>query len=249
MPSLEQNIRIWKRYDWSRGGDEWSEPWGTSEMMWHRTIFPRIHNYLPAKAILEIAPGFGRCTQYLKDFTDSLWLVDVTQKCLDGCKERFSNDTHITYMKNDGISLEEIPDDMFDFVFSWDSLVHCDSKVIESYLRQLRKKMKHNGVGFFHHSNLGGVSKEEQVHCRGLRSSYMSADIFRSLCSESGLHCRLQELIPWNSGERLTDCISVFTNNENGENESAEYVKNIDFLLEMSQSREIIKNFAFKKAD
>jgi cyclopropane fatty-acyl-phospholipid synthase-like methyltransferase len=40
----------------------------------------------------------------------------------------------------------------FDFVFSFDSLVHVESDVIENYLTQLAKKLKPNGIGFIHHS-------------------------------------------------------------------------------------------------
>lgn len=42
----------------------------------------RIHAFVPTEAILEIAPGFGRCTQYLKDLCQQLMVVDLTEKCL-----------------------------------------------------------------------------------------------------------------------------------------------------------------------
>jgi len=48
------------KYDWTHAGEEWSAPWGSSAAQWDGTIFPRIHDCLPSKTILEIAPGFGR---------------------------------------------------------------------------------------------------------------------------------------------------------------------------------------------
>ena len=35
------------------------------------TIFPRIRECLPVGTILEIAPGFGRWTHYLKDYCNA----------------------------------------------------------------------------------------------------------------------------------------------------------------------------------
>jgi len=48
-----------------------------------------------------------------------------------------------------------IQDKSIDFVFSFDSLVHAEAKVIEAYLNQLAMKLSQNGIGFIHHSNLG----------------------------------------------------------------------------------------------
>src|SRR6478672_13346534 len=55
------------KYDWREAGEEWSQPWGNSAAQWAGTIFPRIRECLPAGTTLEIAPGFGRWTHYLKD--------------------------------------------------------------------------------------------------------------------------------------------------------------------------------------
>ncbi len=78
MPSLDWNRAVWKRdYSWPKQGDEWSASWGGADMQWHRTILPRIHAFLPADTILEIAPGFGRWTQYLKDRCHRLVVVDL----------------------------------------------------------------------------------------------------------------------------------------------------------------------------
>ncbi|MGH9580831.1 MAG: hypothetical protein ACRD2R_07555, partial [Terriglobales bacterium] len=66
MPSVQWNLEFWDGvHDWSRQGDEWSRPWGGSELEWWGSIFPRIRSFLPAGMILEIAPGHGRWTQFL----------------------------------------------------------------------------------------------------------------------------------------------------------------------------------------
>ena len=137
MGTISENKRLWTDYDWQQQGDEWSAEWGTTEILWWGTIRPRIHAFVPTGTILEVAPGVGRCTQYLKDLCQHLTVVDLTDRCIEACKERFSSDSHITYHVNDGKSLEMIPDHSVDFVFSFDSLVHVEADVIEAYLSQM----------------------------------------------------------------------------------------------------------------
>jgi len=40
------------KYDWKQAGEEWSEPWGTSDAQWNGTIFPRIRDWLLTGTIL-----------------------------------------------------------------------------------------------------------------------------------------------------------------------------------------------------
>ena len=87
----------------------------------HFVLYPRIHRFIPAPTILEIAPGFGRWTQFLKRHCQSLIAVDISKKCIEFCKARFPSGPHITFQVNDGTSLPAIPDDSVDFVFSFDS--------------------------------------------------------------------------------------------------------------------------------
>jgi hypothetical protein len=65
MPSLKENKKIWKKYDWSQKGEEWSINYGGSNQQWKKSIYPRIKQFIPVNTILEIGPGYGRITQYL----------------------------------------------------------------------------------------------------------------------------------------------------------------------------------------
>src|SRR5262245_16157668 len=159
MPTEEWNLRTWnKTYNWSQGGEEWSETWGGSEAQWFNVIYPRVHAFLPAGSILEIAPGFGRWTHFLRRYGVSMTVVDLAEQCIEFCKQRFRADSHIVYHVNDGTSTSMVPDGSIDFVCSFDSLVHAESGVIERYLAQLSRKLTPNGVGFVHHSNIGQYS-------------------------------------------------------------------------------------------
>jgi hypothetical protein len=67
MPTVEQNLQLWNSiYGWTQQGEEWSSAWGGSEAQWLGAIFPRIRAFIPTDSILEIAPGFGRWTNFLK---------------------------------------------------------------------------------------------------------------------------------------------------------------------------------------
>ena len=156
MPTVKQNREYWNQdYEWTKQGEEWSAVWGGSEAQWFGAILPRIHAFVPTGTILEIAPGFGRWTTYLKKYCEYLAVVDLTEDCIKACQQRFASDSHINYYVNDGKSLAMIQDKSIDFVFSFDSLVHAEAEVIEAYLNQLAMKLSQNGIGFIHHSNLG----------------------------------------------------------------------------------------------
>ena len=215
MPTVEENLQSWSHYDWSQKGDEWSYRWGGTEYVWWGTVFPRVQAFLPTKSILELGPGFGRCTQYLKDFCEELIVVDLVERCIEACKERFSRISHIKYFCNDGRSLKMVPSGSIDLIFSWDSLVHCESDVIQAYVAEFARVLKPEGAGFVHHSNMAYYQSREDgkkfinennVHWRAVS---MSGELFEKFCRESGLQCVSQELIGW-GGEILNDCFSLF---------------------------------------
>ena len=232
MPTIHENISVWDHsYDWTSAGEEWSIEWGGSYMQWHGTILPRIRAFLPAHTILEISPGFGRWTDFLKDNCTNLIVVDLAEKCIKACKERFATCSHITYFVNDGESLDMIPDNAIDLIFSFDSLVHVEDKVMSAYISQFPRKLKQNGVAFIHHSNLGEYSNYfkmllkisrfprllgilirygvlDNVLIQG-RDASMTARKMRIYAEENGLQCISQELINWNSKHALIDCMSI----------------------------------------
>ncbi|MCU0524736.1 MAG: class I SAM-dependent methyltransferase [Elainella sp. Prado103] len=214
MPTIEENLGMWSHYDWSQSGDEWSQCWGETTELWWGTIFPRIKDFVPAPTILEIAPGYGRFTDYLRFLCNQLIVVDLTPSCIEACRQRFSESRNIQFFNNDGKSLEMIEDQSIDFVFSFDSLVHVESDVLEAYLQQLSHKLKPNGIGFFHHSNIGEYVNPETGETEFLnvhwRAKTVTSQDFFDICKNAGLQCISQELVNW-SWEHLSDCFSVFT--------------------------------------
>jgi SAM-dependent methyltransferase len=229
VATVDENAAFWADYDWAGAGEEWSEGWGGAHAQWYGVILPRIARFLPASSMLEIAPGHGRWTTYLREHCDRLAIVDLDEACIDACRQRFAGDDRITYHVNDGVSLGMIDDVSVDFAFSFDSLVHADAQVLASYLRELARTLTPDGVGFVHHSNAGRYRRyfelmeriprgrvRERLHALRVldrprwRALDMTAERFRESCAAAGLQCISQEIVNWTT-RRLIDCLSTFT--------------------------------------
>jgi SAM-dependent methyltransferase len=258
MADVEHNVEVWASWDWSRGGDEWSDAWGGTDALWRWTLFPRIQDWIPAPTILEIAPGFGRWTQYLKQRCDRLIAVDLSEVCIDACRRRFAGDGHVELHVNDGRSLEMVDDDSIDFAFSFDSLVHVESDVIEAYLGQLATKLKRDAVAFIHHSNAGAYRRHadltrrlplkvrEPFMSRGLlmninawRGESVTAEGFAEASRAAGLSCISQEKISWIDGKMMIDTISVVTPRGSRFERPLQVVENPGFSAEAARVKAV----------
>jgi SAM-dependent methyltransferase len=228
---IEENRHIWDTlFDWSQRGEEWSLAWGGSEPQWFGCLFPRIHRYLPAATILEIAPGFGRWTRYLLGYSKRLLGVDLSTVCVEACRKRFAGEPAEFYA-NDGTSLDMIADQGIDFACSLDSLVHAEAAVLQSYCRQLARKLAPDGVAFIHHSNLGACGGTA-IPNPGTRAPSMTADLFLQFCQEAeGLVCISQELVNWGQPE-LVDCFSVITLRGSRFEQPRQRLENPNFMVE-----------------
>jgi SAM-dependent methyltransferase len=179
-------------------------------MFWWRGLLPRVHRHLPAGRVLEIGPGFGRWTSHLVSSSQHLTVVDLTERCIEHCRNRFADRTNIEYWTNDGQSLDMVADESLDFVFSFDSLVHAEAHVLREYVLQLGRKLRPGGTGFIHHSNLHALADSSGaipswVTRKNWRGESMSARLFREFCREAGLHCVSQEIVNWISRSRKAD--------------------------------------------
>jgi len=210
MPSTDENREHWTAHDWPQGGDEWSGGWGSSRMLWFGSLLPRIHFALPARHVLEIAPGYGRVTEFLLEHCTRYTGVELTPKCVEACEQRFAGRPETRFFLTDGRSLDVVPDASVDFAVSWDSLVHADPEVLSAYVHGLARKLVPGGSAFLHHSNLGAFADPQgripfpNPHWRDPR---MSAALLARFAAEAGMSLDAQELVQWGS-ERATDCFS-----------------------------------------
>lgn len=239
MPNLKWNKNTWdNQYNWDLKGEEWSASWGGSEAQWFSSIYPRIHRFIACDHILEIASGFGRWTKFLKEYALKEYRgVDLSQECIDYCIQQFK-DSHIDFIKNDGISLKEVDNTNFDFVFSFDSLVHADIGVLEKYIIQIIDLLSKDGVCFLHHSNFAELIEKHEIaedhpgyiHNRDKSSS---AKKVNELIKQNGGRVLCQEIIDWGGGDSI-DCLTTFTKSSSFVNSEEKIIRNSQFMLEAS---------------
>ncbi len=228
MPDVQANRQQWDgTYRWPRGGDEWSIAWGSADTEWQWSLWPRLRWLLPARTVLEIAPGYGRWTQYLLACCERYVGIDLSSECVEACRQRFADADHAEFHVNDGRSLAAVADASIEVAFSFDSLVHVEDDVIDAYTSELARVLTPDGVAFLHHSNLaacrpirGPLQLGLHVAERALRrqtpgfdhwrGSTMSAQRLEELADQAGLACIGQEVVNWGGG-RLIDCISLLT--------------------------------------
>jgi hypothetical protein len=157
-----------------------------------------------------------------------------------------------------------VADESIDFVFSFDSLVHVEADVIAGYLRQLAGKLKPNGIGFIHHSNLGqfgsALARAEKIPRRlrrfmvdrsllsptHWRARSMTAKRFEADCHLADLQCLAQELVNWGTDGLLIDCFSVFTRRQSIWSRPNRVVENPGFMTEAHAIRLLAPLYAAK---
>lgn len=207
MPDLQWNRDTWDGwYDWRACGEEWSVPWGSSKAQWFATILPRLAAFLPAHSLLEIGPGFGRWTHFLLPSAASYFGIDISEKCVKACSERFASSPHAQFLQNDGRSLECVAGKSLDLVFSYDTLVHAEYEVIAAYIAQIVPLLSATGVAFIHHSNVAALPESKNT---ANRAQTVSAEIFEQLVRLSGGRVLLQEIIAWEQ-DIMSDCYTTF---------------------------------------
>jgi ubiquinone/menaquinone biosynthesis C-methylase UbiE len=266
MPKLEDNKTRWDgEYHWNDQGDEWSALWGDPAMQWYGTILPRVKSHVPANRIVEIACGYGRWTQYLKDLCQQLVAIDLSQECIEASQQRFSDSANIEYHVNDGKSLAMIPDSSVDFVFSFDSLVHADEAVINAYLGEFKRILTKDGVAFIHHSNFGEYAPayakirdvpnleelliqsdilEQSTHWR---DASVDAKKVEALATTQGLRCISQEIVPWSTKKMFIDCMSTIVRNDSSLARTNRVWRNANFMQEANNLLQLSELYNFSQ--
>jgi len=242
MPDLNWNTSLWDgSYDWTSEGEEWSSWWGGSEAQWFGSIYPRLHRFLPARRILEIAPGFGRWTRYLLPACESYVGIDLSGQAVEACKERFGHIEDVAFYQNDGLSLGDAEDNAFDFIFSFDSLVHAEMDVLETYMPQLVRKLAGSGVAFIHHSNFFEMAAgTENPHSR---AASVSAKKVARLVGDCGGQVLIQEVLNW-GGPNLIDCFTVFGKADAYQKTKLIEISNTTWVDEMNIIREVQSKYS-----
>jgi SAM-dependent methyltransferase len=195
--------RAWGSWDWSDLGEEW-----TLSPEWRQSVIDELllANAPNRPVSIEIGPGAGRWTDILQSISERLILLDITERTLELCRQRFAACNNIDYRLTDGASLDGVADNSVDFIWSFDAFVHIAPADQEGYVREFARVMKPEARAVIHHSGEGGRHER-------WRSS-MTVEGFAALLEENGLQL-VNQLTSWGPENEFTtpmlgDAVSIF---------------------------------------
>jgi SAM-dependent methyltransferase len=204
--SLGVNYEYWQRWDWSRQGEEW-----TPSAEWKQSLVDEVmlRHMRPGTTIVEIGPGAGRWTEALQAIAERLIVVDLSDLCIQLCRQRFAGATNMEFHVNDGRSLAAIDSAGVDGVWSFDVFVHVAPPEIEAYVAEIARVMRPGAHAVIHHAAAGRDGDSADL---GQRSN-MTGQRFAEIVRQEGLSL-LEQFDSWGPGGRFKltepwDVISV----------------------------------------
>lgn len=210
--SVASNRDWWERYDWSGGGEEW-----TDSPQWRQALVEDVLRALiPAGArVLEIGPGGGRWSVELAARARHLVLLDLSEAALASCRERLAAHPDVTFLHGDGRGLAGVDDASIDAIWSFDVFVHIAPLDLAAYLEEIARVLAPAGVAVIHHSD--GRNRGRLLSRYGWRAP-MSRELFASLAHARGLAV-VSQFDSWGEGGRFAleaygDAISVLRREE-----------------------------------
>jgi SAM-dependent methyltransferase len=172
--------------------------------LWDNLVWPFIDDS-DFSDVLDLAAGHGRNSAFLLEHAHRLTIADVQAGNVESCRRRFGELANVSYLVVNGYNFQPLADQALSLIYCFDSMVHFDSDVVRSYLRDALRVLKPGGRGFFHHSNyVGGHDWRSNPNAR----NFMSKELFEHYALKEGLRIVRQRVINWGSLEN-SDCMSV----------------------------------------
>lgn len=193
--SAEDNRTWWNTHDWSALGEEW-----TPNPEWKSAVIERfLLPHVPlGGAALEIGPGGGRWTEVLRKRADRLYVLDVAERPLTVCRERFSGASNIEYMLGDGRTVA-LPDASLDAIWSYDVFVHVNPNDARSYFGEFARLLRPGAHAVIHHPGHTSASERQKAH-----RSDLTDRMILDFAANAGLEVVLQTTDLVNVGDALT---------------------------------------------
>lgn len=193
-------------------GDDWKEsPYYDSaerymKELWDGMIWAFIKD-CDFSCVVDLAAGHGRNTEKLREIARKIYVVDINAENIQFCRKRFAGDDRIRFLKNDGVKLDGIADGEATLAYCFDAMVHFDSDIVRSYLKEFGRVLKPGGHSFCHHSNYdknpGGNFRDNPAW-----RNFMSQSLFHHYCAKEGLEVVRSQIIDWGDESGL-DCVTL----------------------------------------
>jgi SAM-dependent methyltransferase len=184
---------------------------GHMDGQWRTLVLPFLRfeeSGIDCAVTVDLAAGRGRASAKLLPLAGRrLHIVDLHPNNVEACRRRFGEDPRIAYHVTNGWSLP-LPDGEATFLFSFDAMVHFDSDVVRSYLREAARVLRPGGHAFLHHSNTmahPGGDYGAEAHWR----NFMSRELLAHYALKEGLRVLRQQPVDWAGDGRFIDCFSL----------------------------------------
>lgn len=164
-------------------------------------------NRLNLENVIELACGRGRHVPKYRSESGHITLVDILERNIEFCKERFKDFQNISYYCNDGYDLKELRSGQYTSLFTYDAMVHFELMDINSYLKETYRLLVPGGRALFHHSNNTEDYRITYASAKHGRN-FMSKDVFAFLAYRIGFRILDQNVIDWGGVPGL-DCITL----------------------------------------
>jgi SAM-dependent methyltransferase len=162
---------------------------------WAKIIGPFI-DHIQYDTALDLASGHGRNALRLAEKARLVYCVDVNPQNIAFLMKRFAGNKRFIVLQNDGATLPFCSTNSIDLFYCFDSLVHFDLEIVQSYLKEGYRAIRSGGHAFIHCSNYTGNPGgdfRDNPHWR----NFMSFDIFTHLSKKAGFSVVRAEKLAW----------------------------------------------------
>ena len=133
--------------------------------------------------ILEIGCGAGRMTRALAASFGEVHAVDISTEMVALAKRNLSDLRNVFLYKNNGTDLSKLPDQSFDFAFSYIVFQHIPTLgVIETYVREVHRCLKPGAVFKFQVQGDTGIRPAQNDTWMGVPMSVADARALADQC-------------------------------------------------------------------
>lgn len=200
-------------------GDEWkNHRYYEKAEMWlgrfwnpNREFMPMFER-LDLSSVVELACGHGRHATKVREFSPEgrILLMDINEENLEFVRKRFEDDPNAHVLKTEGFLFDGVDDESQSAILCYDAMVHFDSEVVFSYLRDTRRVLRPGGMALYHHSNYmrnpGG-----HHHDNPMWRNFMSQSLFAHYAAKAGLKVIDSRVFSWGPHIRVRYLISLGT--------------------------------------
>ena len=204
--AAQQVGRDWKRspyYDAAEQG---------MERQWKELVWPFLTDEqeggINYSETVELAAGHGRNSAKLLPLAGMLYLVDINVENIAFLRRRFGQNPKLHYHVNNGYSLSFLTTSSISFIYCFDAMVHFDSDIVRSYIKEFSRILIPGGRAFAHHSNYTDNPGGDLHDNPGWRN-FMSQELFAHYAHKEGLSVIRQKTIDWKRDRTFIDCFTL----------------------------------------